>query len=266
MQKDRKKEENSGFVGEYCQIQCPHCSAQLKVKKANAVLRCPTCNGAFVTAIKTRYKRTEHEIAVTKTKMTGAGTRSTQKSVQRKRLKERFTAKRLALMAVFVALSYAVSWLEIPLFPATPYLKLDFGNVFILLISFLLGPVEGVIVCLLKEGLRALGSSSGGVGEIANVVMTSSYILLPSIVYAYRKGIKTVGLTLAAACLMGTGAALFANRFINFPLYMGSSAAEVFAQVVWYVAAFNLIKTAAVSILTLLLYKRLSNFLKKMKI
>ena len=251
----------------YAQIQCPHCEKLLNVKKENALLRCPICNGGFITKIATRYKCIESEIAVAKAEKTGAGTRSTQNAAQKKlSVKQRFSAKRLALMAVFVALSYAVSWFEIPIFPATPFLKLDLGNVFILLISFLLGPIEGVVVCLLKEGLRALGSSSGGVGEIANVIMTSSYILLPSIVYHYRKGIKTVAWTLGVACLLGTGAALLSNRFINFPLYVGDGAADFFAQVVWYVAEFNLIKTAAVSVLTLLLYKRLSNFLKKWKI
>ena len=181
-------------------------------------------------------------------------------------IKKRLSAKRLALMAVFVALSYAVSFLEVPLFPATPYLKLDFGNVFILLISFLLGPVEGVIVCAIKEGLRVLGSSSGGVGEIANFLVTTSYILLPSIVYQYKKGLKIVIPCLLAACVIGTGAALLANRFINFPLYMGEGAAAVFAGAFWFIVAFNLIKTLSIGLLTILLYKRLSNFLKKWEI
>ncbi len=179
--------------------------------------------------------------------------------------KRRLSAKRLALMGVFVALSYAVSFLEIPIFPATPFLKLDFGNVFILLISLLLGPIEGIAVCVLKECLRLIGSTSGGVGELANMAVTTAYILLPSVVYRFRKGLKWVIPSLAAACLLGTGAALLANRFINFPLYMGAGAAQAFASLWGYVLGFNLIKTAAVGILTALLYKRLSNFLKKHK-
>ena len=112
-----------------------------------------------------------------------------------------FTPKRIALMAVFVALSYAVSFLEIPmpLFGAE-FLKLDFGNVFIVLISFLLGPIEGVMVCLLKEGLRCLTSTSMCAGELANFLITSSYLLLPSILYQYRRNLKTVILSLSAAC------------------------------------------------------------------
>ena len=187
---------------------------------------------------------------------------------QRKKtgVKNRLSAKRLALMAAFVALAYVVSLLDFPIFPATPFLKLDFGNVFILLISFLLGPVEGVAVCVMKELLRMIGSSSGGVGELANMLATSAFILLPSIVYQFRKGLKWVVPCLVVACVLGTVGALLTNRFITFPLYMGAGAASVFADTFWFIVAFNLIKTASVSVLTLLLYKRLSNFLKKMKI
>ena len=181
-------------------------------------------------------------------------------------LKRRASAKRLAFMEIFVALSYAISFWEIPLFPATPYLKLDFGNVFILLVSFLLGPVEGIIVCALKECLRMLGSSSGCVGELANMAATTAFILLPSIVYQFRKGLRWVIPCLIAACFIGTGAALITNRFITFPLYMGGAAASVFNDVFWFIVAFNMIKTASIGLLTVLLYKRLSNFLKKLKI
>ena len=190
-------------------------------------------------------------------------------------IKKRLSAKRLALMAVFVALSYVVSFLEIPLplFGAS-FLKLDFGNVFILLISFLLGPVEGVAVCLLKEGLRCIGSTSNGAGELANFLVTSGYLLLPAITYQYRKNLKTVIITLLCGCVIATGIGLLANRFLVFPTYaflmgghiFGMSVQEAFAAFWVAILLFNLIKTTAVGLLTVLLYKRLSNFLKKMKI
>ncbi len=198
-----------------------------------------------------------------KEKNTGAGTRSTGKAM----IKQRFSAKRIAVMALFVAISYLVSFLEIPLFPAANFLELDFGNVFILLIGFLLGPVEGVIVCVLKEGLRAIsGSGSGGVGELANILVTSAYILFPTVLYRYKKGIKAVALSLGVACVIGTLVALPVNRFINFPLYMGAGASQAFASLWGYILAFNLIKTLLVSVLAVILYKRLSYLFKKMKI
>lgn len=177
-----------------------------------------------------------------------------------------FTTKRITLMAVFTALAFVVSLLDFPIFPATPFLKLDFGNTFILLIGFLLGPIEGVIVCVLKEIIRIPTGSTGGVGELANMLVTSAYILLPCIVYRYKKGLKYVIPSLAAACVLGTCAALVTNRYINFPLYMGQGAAAVFAESFWFIVGFNLIKTVAISVLTLLLYKRLSNFIKGLKL
>lgn len=203
----------------------------------------------------------------------GAGTRG--KKSFKELVRTRFTSKRIALMAIFVALSYAVSFLEIPmpLFGAQ-FLKLDFGNVFIVLISFLLGPVEGVLVCLLKEALRCLTSGSMCAGELANFLITSSYLLLPSILYQYRKGLKTVVFSLLVSCMIASGIALLANRFIIFPTFAflldgsiyGMSIEEAFSAFWVAVLLFNLIKTMAIGLLTMLVYKRLSNFLKRMKI
>lgn len=201
----------------------------------------------------------------------GAGMRL----LPKRSLKARFTAKRLAFMAVFVALSYAVSFLEIPMaFLGAPFLKLDFGNVFIVLISFLLGPLEGVLVCLMKEGLRCLSSTSMCAGELANFLITSSYLLLPSIVYQYRKTLRVVIFTLSASCLIATGMALLSNRILIFPAFAlllggdiyGMTVQEAFSAFWVALLVFNLIKTVAVGVATMLLYKRLSNFLKKMKI
>ncbi len=187
-------------------------------------------------------------------------TRQNHNSIQ---TSKRFSTKKLVTLALFTALTYVVSLFSFPLFPATPYLKLDFGNVFILLSGFLFGPVEGIIVCLVKEVLSLINTNSGGVGEIANFIMTSSYVLIPAITYRHRKGLKAVLMSLAIACAVGTIVATLTNRFIIFPLYMGDAAPAVFTSVFWFVVGFNLIKTAAIGVVTFLLYKRLSGVLKK---
>ena len=197
------------------------------------------------------------EINEKNVKNKGAGVRS--------RAKNRFSTRNIALMATFIALAFLVSLFDFPIFPAVPFLKLDFGNVFILLIGFLLGPLEGVIVCVCKETLRIFAGNTGGVGELANMLVTSAFILLPSIVYQFKKGLKIVVPSLVIACFLGTGAALVTNRFINFPLYMGEAGVQLFKDAFGFIVAFNLIKTASISVLTLLLYKRLSNFLRKNK-
>ena len=172
--------------------------------------------------------------------------------------------KKLVALALFTAFAFIFSFLSFPIFPvAAPFLKLDFGNVFIMLSGFLFGPVEAIVVTLIKELLALTNSTSGGVGELANFLMTSSFVLLPSILYKYKKGLKTVALSLSGACLIGTTVAALVNRFITFPLYMGAAAADVFNSLFWYVIGFNIIKTVSISVLTVLLYKRLSNFFNR---
>jgi len=180
---------------------------------------------------------------------------------------KKFSTKRIVFIALFVALSYAVSFFSFPIFPATPYMKLDFSNVFILLTGMLFGPVEGVIVCILKEIIGITNSSSGGVGELANAIMTTSFILLPSIVCRKKKNHNEAAIvSLIPACLIGTAVALVTNRFIIFPLYMGDGAAAIFESAFWFAVAFNLIKTVSISLVCAVVFKRLAHFVKKFKI
>ncbi len=171
--------------------------------------------------------------------------------------------KRIVFTAVFAALSYVVSYLEFPIFPAAPFLKLDFSAVFIALAAFMFGPIAGISACAAKELLCFITkSSTGGVGEIANFIVITGFILLPSIVYLFKKGLPTVIITLSIACVIQVVLSLLVNRFINFPLYMGDEAATVFNQLWVFVMLFNLIKSVSISVLTILLYKRLFKFIK----
>ena len=169
--------------------------------------------------------------------------------------------------ALFSALSFVTSLLEFPVFPAAPFLKLDFSAVFILLGGFMYGPVAGVLICAVKELIRfAMGSSTGGVGEIANFLVIFSLVIIPATVYRFKKGLPVVFITLAAGVLLMTGAALISNRFIMFPLYMGEGAEATFNSLWYYIVFFNLIKGVAVSAVVFLLYKRLSLLFKKINL
>ena len=183
-----------------------------------------------------------------------------------KKTNKKISTKKFVALALFTAFAFLFSFWSFPIFPAAPFLKLDFGNVFIMLSGFLFGPWEAIAVTLVKELLALLNSTTGGIGEIANFLMTSAFVVFPSIVYRYRKGIKSVVLSLSVACLIGTAASALVNRFITFPLYMDDSAVGVFNRLFWYVIGFNLIKTFSISLVTVLLYKRLSKVLTKLEV
>lgn len=177
-----------------------------------------------------------------------------------------FSAKKIAVLGTFTALAYVVMLLDFSIFPATPFLKLDFSSVFVMLVGFAFGPVEGGVVLVLKEVLHIPVGTTGGVGELANICMGFAYIIVPSVVYYFKKGIKIVIPTLFVGVMLQIGVSLLCNRYINFPLYMQGGAAEAFAEWYPYIIAFNAIKGVANSVLCVVLYKYLSKMLKKLKI
>lgn len=169
--------------------------------------------------------------------------------------------KILAGSAVFAALAYVVSFFEFPVFPAASFLKLDFSNVFTLLAGFLFGPLPAVAVSAVKELLCFLTkSSTGGVGEIANFLLTVSFIAVPSVAYRYKKGFGWACVYLACGVILQTAMALVVNKFINFPLFNLPS--SMFDQLWPFIVYFNLIKGAAISAIVLLLYKQVSRLFK----
>ena len=190
-------------------------------------------------------------------------------------MKKVFTTKNISGMAVFSALSFVIYLLEIPIFAGTPasFLELDFSNVFVMLAGFMYGPIPAIIITAVKEAIHISVGSTGGVGELANFIITSAFVIVPSVVYRYKKGFKTVIITLIIACLLQTGVSLLVNKFINFPFFMGSIpfvpneiSNKMFSMLWGYVLAFNLIKSVAISVVTILLYKKVSYLFKKINL
>ena len=186
-----------------------------------------------------------------------------------------FTTKNISGMAVFSALSFIVYLLEIPIFASTPasFLQLDLSNVFVMLAGFMYGPIPAILITIVKETIHITVGSTGGVGELANTIITTAYVLIPSIVYTKRKGLKTVIFTLVIACIVQVGVSVIVNRYVNFPFFTGSTpfvitqTSETLFSALWvYVLAFNAIKSVVISILTVVLYKKTSYFFKKINL
>ena len=178
-------------------------------------------------------------------------------------------------MAVFSALSFVVYLIEIPIFASTPasFLELDLSNVLVMLAGFMYGPIPAFIVIVIKEALHVFIGGTGGVGELANVIITLTYAIVPSVVYTKRKGIKVVIITLLIACVLQTGASLLVNKFINFPFFTNSlpfvpteTSNQMFASLWPYILAFNAIKSVVISAITMILYKRVSHLFKKINL
>ncbi|HIW02335.1 MAG TPA: tRNA (adenosine(37)-N6)-threonylcarbamoyltransferase complex ATPase subunit type 1 TsaE [Candidatus Protoclostridium stercorigallinarum] len=191
--------------------------------------------------------------------------RSTETKPRAKRgeyIRRYFTAQRIATLAMLTAIGYALSFLEFTIFPPASFLKMDFSNVATMLGGYMLGPVGAIVIEGVKQALCLITSTSGGVGQLANFMVTVCFIIVPSVLYKFKKGLPWVAAGMGVGCVLQVAASLVANRYINFPLYMGDQAAEMFSSLFPFIIAFNVIKGVAISALTLLLYKRLSKAMK----
>ncbi len=175
-----------------------------------------------------------------------------------------FNTRTIVTVAMLTVIGYALSYLEFPIFPAAPFLKLDFSTFATLFGGYMFGFPGALII----EGIKQLliwgtKSTTGGVGEIANFLMATAFVIVPTVMYRFKKGIGWVVLGLSVGCVCQIGASLLCNRYINFPLFMGAGAKSAFESLWGFVLAFNAIKSVAVSVLVFFLYKRLSFILKR---
>ena len=181
----------------------------------------------------------------------------------KKEAKSPFTAKKLALIAAFTALAFGASFLDFPVFPAAPFLKLDFSFAIMLLAAYIIGPLGGEIVVLTSFAISLPFSQTAMIGEFANLIMAQFFVVLPAVAYKFRRKFSTVIISLSAATIVISAVGLLTNRFLLFPLHMGEGAAEFFASVWYFIVAFNAIKGVSNAIITVLLYKRLKKVLSR---
>ena len=188
----------------------------------------------------------------------------------------------ISYTAIFSAISGVLMLMEIPLFFAPGFYKLDISEMPVLICTFYLGPVAGVTAELLKVMVKLLikGTSTAFVGDFANFVVGCSFILPASTIYHARPGRKTALIGLGVGTLVLTVFGSLFNGFYLIPKFavlfgmpmdaivamgtkVNAAITDVWTLVAFAVVPFNLVKGVAVSALTFLLYKRISPILHK---
>ncbi len=191
------------------------------------------------------------------------------------------STRKLALVGLFSAISAVLMLFEIPVPFAPPFYKIDLSELPILIIGFAYGPVAGVMTEFIKILLKLVmkSTSTAFVGELANFTVGCSMVLPASIIYLERKSRKTAVLGLVAGVLVMTivGSAFnavyllpkFAELFgmpldaiIGMGTKINPKITSVGSMALFAVAPLNLLKGSIDALLTMLLYKRLSPFLK----
>jgi riboflavin transporter FmnP len=164
-------------------------------------------------------------------------------------------------ISLLSALALILMYLDFPVIPLFPWLKIDLSDVPALIGAFGLGPLAGVLIELIKNIVIVLikGTQTGFVGETANFLVGVSLILPAALIYHKKKNKKNaiVGMVLGAVCMEVVG--IVANIYFLLPAYgMQMSPAESIKYITVGLLPFNGIKALMVSVLTYVLYKRIS--------
>ena len=187
-------------------------------------------------------------------------------------------ARRLCIIAICSAIAAVLHILDFPLiFLAPEFYKLDFSELPVMLCGFYLGPSAAVACEAVKILLKLLlkGTSTAFVGDFANFAVGCSLVLPAVIVYHTKKSRASAlwGLVTGTVFLTVFGSLFNAvyllpkfSELYGLPLDaiigMGSkingSIQTLQTFVLFAVAPLNLIKGVMISVLTLLLYKRVA--------
>lgn len=185
--------------------------------------------------------------------------------------KKLFTTKQMVILAFLSALAYVLMLLHLP-FKFLGFLEAEFSDVPALIASMAYGPLAGVVVEFIKNVIKAItATSTGGVGELANFVISSCYVIPVGIIYRKSKTEKSKFFAFAVGIAGFVAAGILVNYYVTVPLYarlfggmdvvVGVAAKSVpliknlVGIVLLGITPFNIAKGVVLSIVSSLVYK-----------
>ena len=169
----------------------------------------------------------------------------------------------LVTMALMCAIGVILSFIEIPLFPAAPYLKYDPSAITAMVSGFAYGPGPGVAVGVVCAIIHSLIMSDFW-GALMTILVIIGFVVPAALIYRTMHSFKGALLGLAASVVAAVVLAIVGNLLIT-PLYSGVPVEAVMAMIVPILTPFNLIKGLLNAVLTLVVYKSVSNLLTPRK-
>jgi len=178
----------------------------------------------------------------------------------------RMDVRKITTMGMLVALGVvAVALVEVPIFPAAPFLKYDPADIPILIGTLIYGPGAGLILTVLVSFIQSfmIHGSSGIVGFFMHVVATGAMALVAG--FMYQKGSPTrsraaLSLSLGAATMV---VCMVGMNLIVTPIFMGAPVEAVLSMLVPVIIPFNIIKAGLNSIIALLVYQYVEHMVSR---
>ncbi len=194
-------------------------------------------------------------------------------------MKKNNSVRNLVVTAIFAGISAVLMYIQIglPILPA--FLKFDFSDFPALIVSFAVSPWHGALVCLLKNLLHLFTTTTAGVGELNNFIIAALFVVPAGLVYHRKKTRKNAVLGSVAGTVSSGILSVVYNYFIGYPLFsaalgipMGGivgmysvilpSADTLLESLLIFNLPLTLVKGIVATLITMLIYKRISPWLK----
>lgn len=196
----------------------------------------------------------------------------------------RSRTRTLAQIAMLGAVAGVLMNFEFPIpFLAPAFYQLDFSEIPVLIGSFAMGPLAGVIIEMIKilVHLVTKGTITAGVGDLANFIFGCAFVVPAGLIYRFHhtKSRRHAVEGMAAGTVLTTMAACLINAYILLPVYgkvfgmpveafieMGTavnpSVNSLLGFVAMIIVPFNLFKYTLTSVIVFFIYKRIRVILK----
>lgn len=174
--------------------------------------------------------------------------------------KSSFSVQKMTFTAVFCALAFIVSLLPMP---KVMFLTFDIKDTLIIMAGMLFGPSAALSISVAIPLLEMITTSATGPwGMLMNFLSSCSFAFVGSLIYKKKKTLSGAIIGLFTAVLSQVAVMILANLLIT-PIYMGVSRETVLGLLLPLFVPFNLTKAVLNASLAMMLYKPISNILKR---
>ncbi len=193
----------------------------------------------------------------------------------------RMKVKKIAFIGLMGAVSAVLMLLRFPIPFMPPFLSFDLSGVMEMMGGLMFGPMEALCIIVVKILLQLVmqGSMSLGTGELQNFILSSAYVLPAVLIYHRKKTKKSAIIGMTVSSVIVAVVAVITNLYLIIPFYVklfGMSMGDIISMcsavnpamkdtvslVIFGLVPFNLIKYGATSVVTFIIYKRLSGVIR----
>ena len=167
--------------------------------------------------------------------------------------------KRLCVVSLFCALAFVLTYIKLPV----SFLSLEIKDSVIVLCTLIFGPLAGLAIAILVPILELITHSTTGVyGLIMNMLSSVTFAMVTGLIYKYKKSFYGAIVSLLSGVFAVTAVMVLANLLVT-PYYMHVPVQTVVTLIPKMLLPFNLVKATLNGAIVLLMYKPLSQTLKK---